>query len=278
MTSLSTLHFLTPRRRLGLLAAACALGIVGCGGGGGSGGSGGGGGGGTAPGGSSFTIGGSLSGLAAGKTLVLQLNAGSDLSVSANGSFSFPGTLTAGAPYSVTVKTMPGGQTCNISRGSGTANANVSDVAISCGSAPAGGIAALVGDWMMVQCTAVNSSSSARTLIRVTQTSSSSFDWGNGLVQYPSSNCSGAGTVLPVVRIGSVQLTDQKSSIGIAAHWARATLVSGSTSHGVWAKRSDSELCLVGDESPSLFATADAVLRAIEVAPAGMCYTPLRQN
>ena len=112
----------------------------------------------------------------------------------------------------------------------------------------------------------------------MTQSGASTFEWGNGLVRYGSANCSGPGTALPVVRIGSVQVTDVKSSVGIAAHWGKATLVSGATSYGNWAKRSDTELCLVGDENPTLFATADAVLSAIQVAPNGMCYTPLPQN
>lgn len=250
------------RRWPGPLAAACALVLSGCGGGGSAG--------------AFYTVAGSVSSLGAGKTVVLQLNAGDDLSVAANGSFAFPNPVAAGTHYTVTVKTASGGQVCRVSHGSGIVNAQVSDVAVSCGAAPASGVPALVGDWVMVQCTAVSGSSSARTLIRVTQTAASTFEWGQGLVQYASANCIGAGTVLPVVRVGSVQVTDMKSSFGIAAHWGRATLVTQATRHGVWAKRSDTELCLVGDENPTLFATADAVLSAIEVAPSGMCYTALR--
>lgn len=258
----------SPRRRLALLTAACAMLMSACGGGGGDGGTG----------DASYTIAGALSGLAAGKTVVLQVNAANELSVAANGSFAFPMPVAAGASYAVTVKTAPAGQVCRVSHGSGIANANVNDVAVGCGTAPTSGVPALVGDWVIIQCTTINSSSSARTLIRVNQTGTATFEWGNGLVQYPSANCTGSATVMPVVRVGSVQVTDVKSSLGIAAHWGQATLVTGSISHGVWAKRSDTELCLVGDQSPTLFATADAVLSAIEVAPNGMCYTPLQQN
>lgn len=254
------------RRRLSLLTTACALVLAGCGGGGDD------------PGDAPYTISGTVAGLGAGKTLVLQVNASGDLSVAANGRFAFATRVAAGMRYAVTVKTAPGGQLCRVSRGSGVANADVSDVAVSCGTAPTSGVPALVGDWVMIQCTAINSSSSARTLVRVTQTATATFDWGQGLVQYARPNCTGAATVMPVVRIGSVQVNDVKAALGIAAHWGRATLVSGTTSHGVWAKRSDTELCLVGDESPTLFASAEAVLGAIEVAPNGMCYTPLRQN
>lgn len=143
---------------------------------------------------------------------------------------------------------------------------------------PASGVPALVGDWVMLQCTPLGASSSARTLVRVTQTGSSSFEWGSGLVQFPSANCTGAATAMPVTKIATVQVNDIQAVVGIAAHWSTATLVSGTVSHGVWAKTSSTGLCIVGDQRPSLFASAAAVLDAINVAPNGMCYTPLHQT
>ena len=65
-----------------------------------------------------FTVGGTVSGLSG--TVVLQDNGGDNLSVTANGSFTFATALAAGAAYSVTVKTNPSGQTCTVSSGSGT--------------------------------------------------------------------------------------------------------------------------------------------------------------
>ena len=79
----------------------------------------------------SFTVGGTVSGLSG--TVVLQDNGADDLSVSANGSFTFATPLASGAPYSVTVKTNPSGQTCTVSNGTGTVgSANVTSVAVSC--------------------------------------------------------------------------------------------------------------------------------------------------
>ena len=78
-----------------------------------------------------YTVGGTVSGLSG--TVVLQDNGGDNLSVSANGSFTFATALAGGAAYSVTVKTNPSGQTCTVSSGSGTiAAANVTNVAVSC--------------------------------------------------------------------------------------------------------------------------------------------------
>ena len=51
---------------------------------------------------------------------MLQDNGGDNLSVSANGSFTFATALASGAAYNVTVKTNPSGQTCSVSSGSGT--------------------------------------------------------------------------------------------------------------------------------------------------------------
>ena len=82
----------------------------------------------------SFTVGGAVSGLSG--TVVLQDNGGDNLSVTANGSFTFATALVSGASYSVTVKTNPSGQTCTVSSGSGTVgSANVTNVAVSCANA-----------------------------------------------------------------------------------------------------------------------------------------------
>ena len=62
---------------------------------------------------------------------MLQDNGGDDLSVTANGSFTFATSLASGAAYSVTVKTNPSGQTCTVASGSGTVgSANVTSVAV----------------------------------------------------------------------------------------------------------------------------------------------------
>ena len=80
---------------------------------------------------SSFTVGGSVSGLSG--TVVLQDNGGDDLSVTASGPFTFATKVATGAAYSVTVKTNPSGQTCTVASGSGTmGSANVTSVAVTC--------------------------------------------------------------------------------------------------------------------------------------------------
>src|SRR5215471_5352489 len=80
-----------------------------------------------------YSVGGTLSGLSGSGTVVLQDNGGDNLSLTANGSFTFATQLVGGAAYAVTVKTNPSGQTCTVSSGSGTiGSANVTNVAVSC--------------------------------------------------------------------------------------------------------------------------------------------------
>ena len=78
-----------------------------------------------------FNVGGSVAGLT-GTGLVLASPGLTSLPISANGNFAFTSPVGAGTPYSVTVLTQPLGQTCTVANGSGTANANVTNVAVSC--------------------------------------------------------------------------------------------------------------------------------------------------
>lgn len=82
----------------------------------------------------SYTIGGSVSGLT-GSGLVLQNNAGDNLPIAANGSFTFATPLSDLSPYAVTVLTQPSSpnQTCTLSNASGNlAGANITNVSVSC--------------------------------------------------------------------------------------------------------------------------------------------------
>ena len=79
-----------------------------------------------------YTVGGSVSGLAAGQSVVLQNNAGDDLTVNTNGAFTFATAINSGTNYAVTVLTQPTDQTCTLSNATGTATGNVTNVAITC--------------------------------------------------------------------------------------------------------------------------------------------------
>ena len=103
-------------------------------GGAGSGGAGGAAGEGGSSGGTKYSIGGEVSGLS-GTGLVLQNNAGDDLTVDAAGSFTFATELETEEAYEVTVKTQPSSpsQTCTVSDGKGdVGNEDVGGVKVAC--------------------------------------------------------------------------------------------------------------------------------------------------
>jgi hypothetical protein len=83
----------------------------------------------TESGGSTFTLGGTVSGLAG--TLVLT-NGGVDKSITANGSYSFDLAISSGSSYNVTVKTQPTNVTCTVSNATGTITANVTNINVGC--------------------------------------------------------------------------------------------------------------------------------------------------
>jgi N-acetylneuraminic acid mutarotase len=80
-----------------------------------------------------YGVGGSVSGLLPGRSLVLEDNGGNATALSADGAFSFSTGVPSGSNYAVTVRTQPDGQSCAITNGSGTiAAGDVLDVAVVC--------------------------------------------------------------------------------------------------------------------------------------------------
>jgi len=80
------------------------------------------------------SIGGNVSGLL-GNSVTLSLNAGAQtLQVPANGGFQFPAAVPHGTAYAVTVSIPPSApiESCTVINGSGTANATVANIQVSC--------------------------------------------------------------------------------------------------------------------------------------------------
>ena len=72
-------------------------------------------------------------------TVVLDDNGGDDLTITANGSFTFATPLADTATYNATVETNPSDQTCTITNPSGTvAAADVTTISVACTTNPAG--------------------------------------------------------------------------------------------------------------------------------------------
>ena len=105
------------------------------------------------------TIGGTVSGLAANTSVILQNNGGDSLTVTANGSFTFKTPVTGPTDaYAVTVLTQPTSpnQICTVASGSGNASANVTNVAVTCvlSYTIGGTVSGVVGTGLILQDTA----------------------------------------------------------------------------------------------------------------------------
>lgn len=88
----------------------------------------------------SYTVGGMVSGLLAGRSVGLQLNGGSTLSVSGS-SFTFSNALNSGSSYAVTVSSQPAGQVCTVAQGNGTVVASpISNVLVQCVTSSSGSL------------------------------------------------------------------------------------------------------------------------------------------
>ncbi len=87
-----------------------------------------------------YTVGGSVSGLA-GSGLVLQDNGADDLAIGGNGSFAFAAPVASGGSYNVTVKAQPAGpsQACTLANASGVATtADVANIVVTCATTASG--------------------------------------------------------------------------------------------------------------------------------------------
>ncbi|MDH5721114.1 MAG: hypothetical protein OEZ13_10960, partial [Spirochaetia bacterium] len=77
-------------------------------------------------------IGLNVSGISAG-TLVLQNNAGDNLTITADGNFTFAAQLTSGSAYDVTVLSEPANHICSVSSGSGIVGViNIDNIVVTC--------------------------------------------------------------------------------------------------------------------------------------------------
>lgn len=106
-----------------------SLGLGACGGGGGGGGS--------TPMPQTYTIGGAVSGLASGESVILANNGTDNLTVSGNSAFTFAARVDQNGSYAVTVVTQPNAQSCAVMSGSGSSvSANVTSVTVTCTNRP----------------------------------------------------------------------------------------------------------------------------------------------
>lgn len=134
------------------------------------------------------------------------------------------------------------------------------------------GVPGLTGDWLASGCSAAGGQS-FRNLIRATRVNDTTITYANGVVSYANGNCSGTGTLVGPSTLGTVAFSRAESNASVAASWGEFTTVTSTLSAVVWAKKSETVLCLLGDESPSILPTLSAVGASLNTLPASACYT-----
>jgi 6-phosphogluconolactonase (cycloisomerase 2 family) len=78
-----------------------------------------------------YSISATVTGVDPSKSIILKDNGGDDVTVSANGMFTFNTEIASGGTYAVTVST-PNGVTCTVVGGSGTASSDIDNVMVTC--------------------------------------------------------------------------------------------------------------------------------------------------
>jgi hypothetical protein len=236
------------------------------------------------------TVGGTLTGLT-GAGLVLQNNAGSNLAVAANASsFAFTAPINSGTGYAVTVLTEPAGQFCAVANGTGSASANVTNVALSCGTltttATVGGtISSLTSSGMVLRLNGANDYTvAANTTVFAFPTQlSSGATYSVTVLAQPSApvsqTCtvaSGSGTIVGA-SISNVQLNCTTDQISISG---TITMSSGSLAAGLVLNKGTEDLAVSPGQAIFQFAgknqNPSSYLVSIKSQPTGQTCNILR--
>ena len=227
-----------------------------------------------------YTLGGSASGVPSGRPLVLANNGGDELSVAADGAFTFARPLADGSAYAVAVKAAPAGAGCVVRNAAGmVAAAAVDTVAVRC--APLATLSD--GPWEQDQCQPAEGGSGVRELWNVASDSSGSRPVGRGTVTYRNEQCTGVGVAASGALSSTFWFQQERTEANaeLSAFWGkRQTFPGGLLNPAVFTPvvlvRKANHLCLLEDTStppafPNLAGLAAHVNAAIA---AGRCYTP----
>lgn len=134
------------------------------------------------------------------------------------------------------------------------------------------GVPGLVGDWLENGCSAAGFQSFKR-LVRAAQLTPTSIAYSEGVVTYGSTDCTGAGSTVGPTRMGDVVFSRSESSARVAANWGEFTTVTNTRFGAIWAKKSETVLCLLGDQRPSILPTLANVEASLATLPELGCFT-----
>ncbi len=133
------------------------------------------------------------------------------------------------------------------------------------------GVGGLVGEWILNGCLA-QGAESFKTFIRATQLASNRINFDEGVLTYVGNSCAGAAVQVGPSNMGTVTFSRSESNATLAANWGEFNTITGTKSAVIWAKKSESVLCLFGDSSPSIFPTLTAASSSLSALPDLACF------
>lgn len=222
-----------------------------------------------------YTLGGAVSGLAAGSSLVLHSSAGENLPIAADGRFTFATPLPGGADYTVTVQSGPAVQQCAVRNGTGTMPYTLVDwLSVRCtvpGALPQ-------GLWVQETCQPASAlGPSSRLVFQFGTATADVLNYNSGWESFPSESCPGEGRYNsgPKIGVRTFKVERTEGSAQFAAHWGTSDLLLPYAERkDVWVRK-DARLCIIENATQASYPTLASLEPAVTAAIAGgKCYTP----
>jgi hypothetical protein len=139
------------------------------------------------------------------------------------------------------------------------------------GTAPSASIDALAGDWVQKGCVRTGAQSFRKTL-RARITGRTTLEYYEGVLTFNGSGCTGASWQAGPSKLGAVTFARSEGNQKLAAHWGEFRTVIGTRFGAIWALRSSSQLCLLGDDMPTSLPTLSSVSAGLATVPADNCF------
>jgi hypothetical protein len=217
-----------------------------------------------------FSLGGLASGLAQGRSLVLQNNGRDDLALAANGPFIFGAGLQDGSTYAVRILAQPIGQTCTVNNGSGSiAGAPVHAVQVACSASTFG---LPEGDWSAAACLATATRQGMRSLLRITRQDEVRATITYGAVVYANQDCTGPATVQPEQGAGSIVIDRKEARGASTTFWGNWTVAPDTALRSAWTLEGP-QLCLLTEGRTGFPSRAMVEKNESTFAPLRQCYS-----
>ena len=131
-------------------------------------------------------------------------------------------------------------------------------------------VAALAGNWVRNFCI---TPSSVRGVYRVTVLSATTVQFSQDYIQYPSANCTGAGTLMNAPsNLGTMSFASPEYGGNIGFFRADWTLPSTRVEKTIWGFKRVNLFCHFSDTTPTSFPEAQSVENYLNILADDTCY------